>query len=290
MKLVRTAAELRRIVGAWRDQGERVGFVPTMGYLHPGHLSLVDLVRSAGCEHVVVSIFVNPAQFSPGEDFERYPRNEAADIDVLERRGVDLLFAPAVDQIYPDGFATTVEVSGPALPLEGERRPGHFAGVATVVLKLFNLVQPDVAAFGRKDAQQCAVIERLVRDLDVPVQLLFGETIREADGLAMSSRNSYLDVEERQRALILSRALERGVKLAATASPSTVERAMAEEIASCPDVELDYLRVVDPVTFESPSADSREWLLAGAIRVGRTRLIDNMIVRHPSLRAEREAV
>lgn len=278
MKVVRSVPQLREIVGEWKSRGERVGLVPTMGFLHAGHLSLIDLVRSAGCERTVVSIFVNPSQFAPGEDFERYPRDEAADVNALESRGVDLLFAPDVDQIYPRGFATRIEVGGPAGPLEGQRRPGHFSGVATVVLKLLNMVQPDMAAFGRKDAQQCAVIDRLVRDLDVPVQLLFGETIRESDGLAMSSRNSYLDPAERQRAAVLSEALRRGADLSRTSSPSAVEAAMAQEVAKQPGVELDYLRVVDPLTFETPLEDSGSWLLAGAVRVGRTRLIDNMLV------------
>lgn len=281
MIVVRSVTELREHVRGWKRAGEGVGFVPTMGFLHEGHLSLVDLVRTAGCSRVVVSIFVNPAQFAPGEDFERYPRNEAGDAAQLESRGVDLLFCPGTGDIYPDGYATTVHVDGPAKTLEGERRPGHFDGVATVVLKLFNLVQPDVAAFGRKDAQQCAVIERMVTDLNVPVALLFGETVRESDGLAMSSRNSYLRDSERQPALALSKALTAGAHeaRAGDASAASVERTMQDELAKYDGAQLDYLRVVDPRTFDPPAQDAAEWLLAGAIKVGNTRLIDNVCIR-----------
>src|SRR5437588_8803669 len=192
MKTARTIAEVRAAVAAARTHGACVGLVPTMGYLHEGHLSLVDAARDAGAGFVVVSIFVNPRQFGPNEDFERYPRDEERDGELLEQRNVDLLFLPGGDIMYPPGASTAVTVGGVAKPLEGERRPGHFDGVATVVLKLFDIVQPDLAVFGRKDAQQCAVIDRMVRDLDVPVRLVFADPVRDHDGLAMSPRNRYL--------------------------------------------------------------------------------------------------
>jgi pantoate--beta-alanine ligase len=261
-----------------RPVGKRVGFVPTMGFLHEGHLSLIDAARENGADFIVVSIFVNPTQFGPNEDFERYPRDEAKDRALLESRGVDLLFLPAVDVMYPPGSQTVVHVGGVAKPLEGERRPGHFDGVATVVLKLFDIVQPDLAVFGRKDAQQCAVIDRMVRDLDVPVRLVFGETVREADGLAMSSRNSYLSPNERAVAPVLQRALRAGERELPSSNVRWVESAMRDVAKG---VNIDYLVLVDPETFESPSDFDRDLLLAGAIRLGKTRLIDNIHVPRP---------
>jgi pantoate--beta-alanine ligase len=270
-----TIDETRAAIANARTAGKRVGFVPTMGFLHDGHLSLIDVARENGADFIVVSIFVNPKQFGPSEDFDRYPRDEGGDRALLEAKGVDVLFLPAVDVMYPPGSKTTVHVNGVAAPLEGERRPGHFDGVATVVLKLFEIVQPDLAVFGRKDAQQCAVIERMVRDLDVPVQLVFGETIREADGLAMSSRNSYLTPEQRELAPVLHRALEAGVRELQSRNVEWVESAMRDVAKG---VDVDYLVLVDPDTFEAPHDFERDLLLAGAVRIGRTRLIDNIRV------------
>jgi len=268
-------------VRAARPHGARIGFIPTMGFLHEGHLSLIDAARDAGANFIVVSIFVNPTQFGPNEDFSRYPRDEARDRELLESKNVDLLFLPAVDVMYPSGAQTTVSVGAVAKPLEGERRPGHFDGVATVVLKLFNIVQPDLAVFGRKDAQQCAVIDRMVRDLDVPVQLVFAETAREHDGLAMSSRNSYLSPEERKLAPALHRALRAGEEAITHGihDVDAIETLMRRMIAETPGIEVDYLAVVDPETFLPPIDFRREILLAGAVRIGRTRLIDNVRVR-----------
>jgi pantoate--beta-alanine ligase len=225
-----------------------------------------------------VSVFVNPTQFGPNEDFERYPRDEERDTTLLEGKGVDLLFLPSADVMYPPGSQTAVSVGGVAGPLEGERRPGHFDGVATVVLKLFNIVQPDLAAFGRKDAQQCAVIERMVRDLDVPVGLVFGETSREPDGLARSSRNSYLSAEERKLAPALHRALRAGEEAITqgVADVRAVESLMRKIIEETPGMEIDYLAVVDPETFLPPTDFRRNILVAGAVSLGRTRLIDNV--------------
>jgi pantoate--beta-alanine ligase len=278
VRIATTIEETRAAVAAARREGRTIGFVPTMGFLHEGHLSLIDAVRQEGADFVVVSIFVNPTQFGPNEDFESYPRNEAADRHLLEGRRVDLLFLPARQVMYPPGSATTVSVGGVSGPLEGARRPGHFDGVATVVLKLFHIVQPDLAAFGRKDAQQCAVIEQMVRDLDVPLGLVFGETLREADGLAMSSRNSYLSVEERQLAPVLQRALQAGRQaLQDRADTDAVESAM-QQLAASAGVEVDYLVLIDPQTFTRPADLQRPLLLAGAVRIGRTRLIDNLRV------------
>jgi pantoate--beta-alanine ligase len=273
--IARTIQETRNAISAVRIQGNTIGFVPTMGFLHEGHLSLIDAARENGADFVVVSIFVNPTQFGPNEDFERYPRDEAKDRGLLESRHVDLLFLPAVDVMYPPGSQTLVHVGGVAKPLEGERRPGHFDGVATVVLKLFDIVQPDLAVFGRKDAQQCAVIERMVRDLDVPVRLVFGETMREPDGLAMSSRNSYLSPDQRALAPVLQRALRAGERELPSRNVEWVEAAMRDAAKA---VDVDYLALVDPETFEGPADFDRDLLLAGAVRIGKTRLIDNIRV------------
>jgi pantoate--beta-alanine ligase len=281
MKTAATIEETRAAVAAARAEGRTVGFVPTMGFLHDGHLSLVRVAREAGADFVVVSIFVNPTQFAPGEDFERYPRDEARDRALLEGEGVDLLFLPPVEAMYPAGAQTSVHVGAVAAPLEGERRPGHFDGVATVVLKLFNIVLPDLAVFGRKDAQQCAVVSRMVRDLDVPVQLAFGETAREHDGLARSSRNSYLSAEERALAPTLHRALRAGEDAIhhGIRDVATIESLMHKIAAETPGVDVDYLALVDPETFLPPAPSAREVLLVGAMKVGRTRLIDNVVVR-----------
>jgi pantoate--beta-alanine ligase len=281
MKIATTIDEVRTAVRHARMNGAVVGFVPTMGFLHAGHLSLVDVAREAGATFLVVSIFVNPKQFGPSEDFERYPRNEERDRALLEGAGVDLLFLPPVAAMYPRGAVTTVSVGGVSKPLEGERRPGHFDGVATVVAKLFNIVQPDVAAFGRKDAQQCAVIEQMVRDLDIPIALVFGETTREHDALALSSRNSYLSDDERAKAPVLHRALRAGEEAITHGihEVAGIEKLMHRVVAEEGGVEVDYLVVIDPQTFEPPEDFEREVLLAGAVRIGKTRLIDNIRVR-----------
>jgi pantoate--beta-alanine ligase len=268
-------------VRARRPFGANIGFIPTMGFLHEGHLSLIDAAREAGANFIAVSIFVNPKQFGPNEDLASYPRDEKRDRELLESKNVDLLFLPSVDVMYPPGAQTMVSVGAVAKPLEGERRPGHFDGVATVVLKLFNIVQPDLAVFGRKDAQQCAVIDRMVRDLDVPVKLVFAETAREHDGLARSSRNSYLSSEERKLAPPLHRALRAGEEAITHGvhDVDAIETVMRRMVAETVDIEVDYLAVVDPETFLPPADFRRDVLLAGAVRIGRTRLIDNVRAR-----------
>jgi pantoate--beta-alanine ligase len=280
--VAQTIEQVRAAVARARMQGATIGFVPTMGFLHEGHLSLIDEVRAAGAAFTVVSIFVNPLQFGPAEDLERYPRNEERDRELLAAKQVDLLFLPPVAVMYPSGSTTRIDAGAVALPLEGARRPGHFAGVATVVMKLFHIVQPDVAAFGRKDAQQCAVIDRMVRDLDLPLRLVWGETVRERDGLAMSSRNSYLSDDERRRAPALHRALRAGEEAIARAieDADAIESLMRKIAAETPGVEVDYLALVDPFTFERPADIHRDLLLVGAMRVGRTRLIDNIRIEN----------
>lgn len=285
MQSTHTITETRRAVEAARVAGRSVGFVPTMGFLHEGHLSLIRVAREAGAGFIVVSIFVNPKQFGPNEDFERYPRNEGRDRQLLESENVDLLFLPPVEVMYPNGSTTNVSVGAVARPLEGARRPGHFDGVATVVLKLFSIVGPDLAVFGRKDAQQCAVIDRMVRDLDLPVRLVFGDTVREGDGLAMSSRNSYLSSEQRELAPALHRALRAGQEALqqGVEDVASIEQLMHRMVAEAGDVDVDYLALVDPLTFEAPADFHRDVLLVGAVRAGRTRLIDNIPVSRATI-------
>jgi pantoate--beta-alanine ligase len=259
-----------------------VGFVPTMGYLHKGHISLVDRARRENSV-VVVSIFVNPTQFGPNEDFARYPRDAERDLDMLREAGVDLVFMPQVEEIYPQGFSTYVEVREVTKRLEGEMRPGHFLGVATVVAKLFNIVQPARAYFGQKDAQQVAVIRKMARDLAFPLEIVVGETLREADGLAMSSRNVYLGPEERVAALCLFRALNTARFLwdVGERRGGVIREAMQDVVAAEPLAKPDYVSVADPVTLEEldDSGTAIEALASLAVRIGKTRLIDNFILR-----------
>jgi pantoate--beta-alanine ligase len=276
MLTVQDAQELRRELARWRAQELRVGFVPTMGALHAGHLSLLRIAREhAG--RVVASVFVNPTQFGPNEDLSRYPRQPEKDAEMLSAAGCDLLFLPDVDTVYPPGHATFVEPGGAAEGLEGACRPGHFRGVATVVLGLFNLVRPDVAVFGKKDAQQLAVVRQMVRDLHVPVAVVAGETVREADGLAMSSRNAYLSAAERRAAGVLYQALSAAERALAAGERrgSEVRRILREVLESEPLARIEYAEVVDGGTFQ-PLDDLRgQLVLPLAVRIGGTRLIDN---------------
>jgi pantoate--beta-alanine ligase len=276
-----TAEDLRRTVDAWRAAGERIGFVPTMGALHPGHLSLVRLARSHASK-VVASVFVNPTQFGPNDDFGRYPRQPEKDAAMLEEAGCDLLFLPAVETLYPPGQATFVEPAGAAEGLEGAFRPGHFRGVATVVTALFNLVRADLAVFGEKDAQQLAVIRQLVRDLHLPVEIVPGPTIREVDGLAMSSRNAYLSPAERQAATVLHRAL-RAAETAISEGErrgDAVRERMRDVLNTEPLARVEYAEVVDADSFRPASqlvpALQGRLVLPLAVRIGGTRLIDNI--------------
>ena len=270
-------ADLRRAVAAARGRGLTVGFVPTMGALHAGHASLIRAAR-AETGFVVVSIFVNPTQFGPGEDFTRYPRPLAQDLEVCGRERADLVFTPAAETMYPAGARTFVEVTGLQDGLEGPSRPGHFRGVATVVTKLFNLVQPDVAYFGQKDAQQARIIRQLVRDLDLPLEIRVCPTAREPDGLALSSRNIYLDPDQRRRAVVLYQALTEAKALAEAGERDAraVQQALAARVATAPGAVLDYAAVVDADSLRPLDRLRGPVLLALAVRFGATRLIDNL--------------
>jgi pantoate--beta-alanine ligase len=280
MNMVRTIAELRSALFPLRRAGKTIGLVPTMGYLHDGHRSL--MVRSkAACDVTVLTLFVNPTQFNDPRDLEAYPRDEKQDATLAEAAGVDFLFAPDVREVYPDGFSTTVSIRGVTEPLEGATRGlGHFDGVTTVVTKLFNIAQPDVAFFGQKDAQQAMVIRKLVRDLDLPIRIEVCPTVREPDGLAMSSRNVRLKPEERPRAL----ALRAGLQAATKAISSGERRASAIEKAGRTAMEAmgvkpEYFAAVPADTLLSMEDLDGEVLIAVAARVGDVRLIDNEIVR-----------
>ncbi|MGE5516608.1 MAG: pantoate--beta-alanine ligase [Bacteroidota bacterium] len=276
LDLVRSVADLRARVKYWRDQGLSIAMVPTMGALHDGHLTLVRAALERA-DRVVVSIFVNPTQFGPTEDLSRYPRQEAKDAQALDGVGCHLLFAPKVEEMYPDGFATTVTVKGVSAPLEGVCRPGHFDGVATVVSKLLLQCLPDVALFGEKDWQQLAVIRRMARDLDLPVQIIGVPTVREADGLALSSRNAYLSADDRAVAPALHRALvtiAEGLK-AGKPAEELCHRAAADVLAAG-FASVDYIDVRDAASMDKLTALTRPARILAAVRLGNTRLIDNI--------------
>src|SRR5215218_9213161 len=278
MIVLRTKAEVRAHVAEARAAGRSIGLVPTMGAFHAGHHALMRAAREA-CDEVVVSLFVNPAQFNEASDLAAYPRTEERDAAEAEALGVDVLFAPTVEEVYPPGFATTVRVEGLSDVLEGaERGPGHFAGVCTVVAKLFNVVAPDVAFFGQKDAQQVAVLRRMVADLDLPVALEVVPTVREPDGLAMSSRKVRLDARERERAVALSRAL-RAAEAALGEGERDAARLRESALAAMAPyaVEPEYLALVDPDSFSPVTTVNGRVLVAVAARVGDTRLIDNAL-------------
>lgn len=277
LEVVRGIGETREVVRRARAAGHSISLVPTMGALHEGHLSLIRRAR-AETDFVVVSIFVNPTQFAPNEDLSRYPRPFDQDLRHCEQASVDVVFAPNAAEVYPHGFTTSVEVEGLSSRMEGACRPGHFRGVATVVLKLFNIVAPDVAYFGQKDAQQARVIQQMVRDLDVPVRIEVCPTVREPDGLALSSRNQYLDASDRRSAVALSRSLCAAKELidAGERDADSVRQKMREVLASAPNVTPDYAELVDPISFE-PVREIRGLVLAVvAARVGKARLIDNL--------------
>jgi pantoate--beta-alanine ligase len=276
MKAVRVVEELRSVLSDARSGGASVGLVPTMGALHDGHLSLIRRARDQ-CDEVVVSVFVNPTQFDQRADLDRYPRDEARDRALAADAGADVLFAPSAEEVYPPGFATAVEVSGVSERLEGAARgSAHFRGVATVVAKLLAIVQPDVAYFGQKDAQQVVVIRRLVTDLNLPVRIEALATVRDADGLALSSRNALLTASQRERALALPTALtDARALIAAGVRSGEAIVAAAERALRAREVEIDYVALVDPDTFEELSCLDGDGLLAIAGRVGSVRLIDN---------------
>ena len=280
MKVVETIAECRAALELERRKELRVGFVPTMGYLHEGHLSLVDRARS-GSDVVVLSIFVNPLQFAPHEDFDRYPRDLERDLEVAAGRGVDLVFAPDPSELLPGGTLTRVRVKGITEEYEGAARLGHFNGVLTIVAKLFHIVEPHLAIFGQKDAQQAAAVRQMVRDLDFPIEIVVAPTVRESDGLAYSSRNAYLSPDERREAVAISRAVFRAVDVArgGERTAGAIEAAMREELVRAPGVAVEYAAVVDGDTFAPVQQVSETSLAIIAARVGGTRLIDNAPLR-----------
>lgn len=277
--VVSKRGDLRTEVAAARRAGKTIGLVPTMGALHAGHGSLAEAARRE-CGYVVATIFVNPTQFGPGEDFDKYPRTLESDLQCLSERGVDLVFIPSTHEVYQPGHATHVEVGGITERFEGPCRPGHFRGVATVVLKLFNLCAPDVAFFGQKDYQQTLVVRRLVQDLDLPITIRVCPTVREPDGLAMSSRNVYLNPKERQQALVLGRSLRLGAEMAAGGErdASRVLARMRQELEAVPEVRLEYLALVDQDTLADVRTLERPAVALIAARVGNTRLIDNVLI------------
>jgi pantoate--beta-alanine ligase len=283
LSVVTTIDAVRQAVMRARSAGRLVGLVPTMGALHAGHLSLIQAAR-AETDYVVVTVFVNPTQFGPLEDLTRYPRPLERDLELCEREGTDLVFVPETATIYPPGFCTHVEVHGLQDVLEGAFRPGHFRGVCTIVLKLFNIVQPDVAYFGQKDAQQARIVQQMVHDLNVPVRLRICPTVREADGLALSSRNQYLSPDERRQAVVLSQALEeaRARVERGERSADALVRAMRRRIESAPGAVVDYVAVVDAGSLQPVERLQGSVLIATAVKFGTTRLIDNVLIENIS--------
>ncbi|KAI9202630.1 uncharacterized protein BJ171DRAFT_164872 [Polychytrium aggregatum] len=291
-QVVNSIQDYRNIRSAWAREDRAVGFVPTMGALHEGHITLVREAKSR-CDRVVVSIFVNPAQFAPTEDLDKYPRTMESDLALLDKEGVDVVFYPPVKEMYPSGITldvqqqvgTFVEVKGKSHQMEGSVRPHFFRGVATVVSKLFNIVQPTRAFFGQKDGQQCSVIRSMVRDLFFPLELVIVPTVREADGLAMSSRNRYLSAEERAAAPVLFKALSAGEKYLRVRGPSTTAKEIidvaTETVKLEPRVQLEYFSLANPYTLEElqgPIGDDGA-IFSGAVKVGKTRIIDNILLQ-----------
>jgi len=279
MIVIADPAEMQEMARGWRAQGCKIALVPTMGYFHKGHLSLMEYGRKVG-DKLAVSLFVNPTQFGPAEDLDRYPRDLKRDTALAREAGVDVLFTPAAEQMYPAGYQTFVSVEEVSQGLCGASRPGHFRGVATVVLKLFNIVMPHVAVFGEKDYQQLVVVKRMVADLNLPIEVVGRPIVREEDGLAMSSRNTYLNPEERRAALCLYRALQeaQGLMSARKSHRDEILAAVRRVISQTPHTRIDYLALVDPETLKEVDAVRGSARLALAVWVGHTRLIDNCLL------------
>ena len=279
MKIAHTITQARKEIAKARKYTHTIGLVPTMGYLHEGHLKLIDIAK-AHSDYVAVSIFVNPTQFGPHEDFSRYPRDFERDRKLCESRGTDLIFAPSVEEMYPRPSAIRLEIAKLADHLCGARRPGHFNGVMLVVAKLFNIIQPDVAVFGQKDAQQLFIIKRMVEDLNFPIKIIAAPTVREKDGLAMSSRNVYLSPKEREQSTVLYRALQRAKELIAAGERDARKLKIELEklIASASEAKIDYVEIVDTQDFQPIEKLEGRVLIALAAYFGRARLIDNIIL------------
>ncbi len=279
MIICNSIADLRNHVDLARSAGQRIGLAPTMGYLHEGHLALIDQIKPH-CNFTIASIFVNPKQFGPGEDIEKYPRDFERDQELLEQRGVDVCFYPDIDEVYPDDYLTYIQVEELGKVLCGRSRPTHFNGVTTIVAKLFLMSKCDVATFGQKDYQQALIIQRMVHDLNFDIELVICPIIREEDGLAMSSRNSYLSEDERKRAICLHEALKKAEQLLLNGEihAARLREEMKSALLSTPEVGVDYLEVVDAETLQSIDKVVKRTLLAGAIWLGKTRLIDNILI------------
>ncbi len=280
IQLVEKVREMQLQADRWRQEGKLIGLVPTMGYLHEGHLSLIRLARQRA-DVVVTSIFVNPTQFAPHEDFERYPRDLPRDMQLAQEAGCDVVFHPSAAEMYPEGYLTYVEVDKLTRVLCGRSRPTHFRGVTTVVAKLFNIVKPHFAVFGQKDAQQALVVKRMAQDLNFDLEIMVGPIVREADGLAMSSRNAYLSPAERSRAVVLHRALQRAAELVSRGErdAARLREEMTQVIQTAPDAHIDYVALVDAQTLEELDRLRGQVLVALAVWIGTTRLIDNLLLQ-----------
>lgn len=280
MEVIKKIKEMQERANLWREEKLTIAFVPTMGYLHEGHLSLVRLARSMA-DRVVVSIFVNPLQFGPSEDYQIYPRDPEKDLALLEKEGVDIVFMPDAEEMYPEGYQTYVEVTELTKGLCGAFRPGHFKGVTTVVLKLFNIVKPHKAIFGEKDYQQLKVIQQMVKDLNLEIEIISHPTVREEDGLAMSSRNTYLSEEERRSALSLYQSLKLAERLilGGERNVDRIKELIQDYIEKFPHTQVQYIEIVDPETLKPVHEIKKDVLIALAVFLGKTRLIDNKIVK-----------
>ncbi|MFH0931294.1 MAG: pantoate--beta-alanine ligase [Candidatus Zixiibacteriota bacterium] len=280
MHLISSPKKMQQLALSLKRKGKKISFVPTMGALHKGHLGLVKKAKSLG-DFVVVSIFVNPAQFGLKEDFQKYPRDLKKDKELLQKAGCDLIFAPSIRDIYPEGYLTYIEVEELSQKLEGASRPGHFKGACTIVAKLFNIVMPDYAIFGQKDAQQAVIIKKMTEDLNFPVRIIVSKTEREKDGLAFSSRNSYLNYEERKQAKVLYQSLKLGEKMirAGEKSPEKIIQKMKELINKEKLAKIDYIAITDTKRLEPVKIIKGELLLSLAVRFGKTRLIDNLEIK-----------
>lgn len=278
MEIIKTIEEVKKIIGKWKSEDKTIGFIPTMGYLHEGHQSLMK--SASENDKKVVSIFVNPTQFAPNEDLDKYPRDLERDIEICKEENVDLLFVPDVIEMYNNNFSTYINVENLSENLCGESRPGHFRGVCTVVNKLFNIVKPDKAYFGQKDAQQLIIIKKMVRDLNMDVDIISCPIIREEDGLAKSSRNKYLDTEERKAALILNSSLKKAFKeiQCGEKNPTVIINNIKASIKSEPLAKIDYVKIVDLDKITDISEIKKSALVAIAVKIGKTRLIDNFII------------
>ncbi len=279
MEVVKTIETVRRLVRAARKEGKKIGLVPTMGALHIGHISLIETAVKS-CEYVVVSIFVNPTQFGPNEDFEKYPRPLDADLEICKKAGVNMVFVPTAEEMYPDKNITWVNVEKLTEKLCGRSRPGHFRGVTTVCAKLFNIVTPDVAFFGQKDAQQAIVIKRMVADLNMPLEIVICPTVRESDGLAVSSRNQYLNKQQRQDAAYLYKSLQKCLEMVNVDKTDTNEiiSEMKRILNQKSSIGIEYINIVDPETLENIDKVTEKALVAMAVKLGPARLIDNILI------------